>query len=126
MARARDRGHDSRMPTSTRMTFLLCALGLALGGCARTSPDRARSESPGFREPTTDPVIDSVGNSERLKPTDGAQQPAREVQDIGNPGGRVDDRSMQDQPDQPDVPNVPANTTGPNRNNPGAPPPSDE
>ena len=31
---------------------------------------------------------------------------------------------MQDQPDRPDVPNVPENSTGPNRNNPGVPPPS--
>lgn len=124
MARARDRDHDNRMPTSIRLTLLFCAIGLGLGGCARSSPDRARGETPGFREPTSDPVIDWVGNPERLKPTPGADQPAPEVQDIGNPGGRLDERNSQDQPDQPDVPNVPPNTTGPNRNNPGVPPPS--
>lgn len=126
MARTSDRGHDNAMPSSTRLTFLLCALELALGGCARSSPDRARSETPQFREPTPDPVIDWVGNPERLKPTPGAEQPAPEVQDIGNPGNRVDERNPQDQPDQPDVPNVPPNTTGPNRNDPGVPPPSGE
>lgn len=125
MARPGDRGHDRRMQASTKLTFILCSLGLALGGCARTSPDRARSEAPEEREPATiDPVIDWVGNPERLKPTPGADQPAPEVQDIGNPGNRVDDRNMQDQPDRPDVPNVPENSTGPNRNNPGVPPPA--
>jgi hypothetical protein len=113
------------MQAFTKLTFILCSLGLALGGCARTSPDRARSEAPEEREPATiDPVIDSVGNSERLKPTPGADHPAPEVQDIGNPGGRLDDRDMQDQPDRPDVPNVPENSTGPNRSNPGVPPPA--
>jgi hypothetical protein len=115
-----------RMQLSTRLMFLGCALGLALGGCARTSPDRARTETPDEREPETiDPVIDWVGNPERLKPSPGAEQPALEVQDIGNPGGRVD-QEVQAPPNQPRVPNVPDNTTGPNRNNPGVPPPSDE
>jgi len=114
------------MQASIKLTTILCALGLALGGCARTSPDRARSEAPNELEPpTNDPVIDSVGNRESLKPTPGsADRPSLETQDIGNPGDRVDDRDMQDQPDRVDVPNVPKDSTGPNHNNPGVPPPS--
>lgn len=113
------------MQSATKLTFILCALGLAIGGCARTSPDRARSEAPEERraEPV-DPVVDWVGNSEGMKPTPGSARPAPEVQDIGNPGPRVDDRDMQAQPERPDVPNVPENSTGPNRNNPGVPPPT--
>lgn len=80
------------MQASIKLTFILCSLGLALGGCARTSPDRAASEAPDELEPETiDPVIDWVGNPERMKPTPGADQPALETQDIGNPGDRVDE-----------------------------------
>lgn len=119
MARPSDRGHDKRMQASIKLTLLLCSLGLALGGCARNSADRARSEAPDDSE-TVDPVIDWVGNSERLKPTPGADQPALEVQDIGNPGNRVD--KPRPPHHRPRPANAPASAT-PKRNNP-APPPS--
>lgn len=120
MAAAPDRGHDEHMHTSTKLTLLACSLGLALGGCARTSPDRARTDSPDELEPmTVDPVIDSVGNSERLKPTPGADQPAPKTQDIGNPGDRTNDNEPDDPMDTRDD-----DTIGPNRTNPGVPPPS--
>ena len=114
------------MHVSTKLTLLACSFGLILGGCARTSPDRAPSNAPDdnpyYTEPmSVDPVIDSRGNSERLKPTPGADVPAPEVQDIGNPGGRIDKTG---QPVDPLDPIEPGEGTGPNSNNPVVPPPS--
>lgn len=114
------------MQVSTKLTFLVCSLGLALGGCARTSPDRAPSnapdDDPSYSEPVApDPVVDSVGNSERLKPGPGAAPTAPETQDIGNPGGRIDKAG---QPVGPIDPNEPSDSTSPNPNNPVVPPPS--
>lgn len=85
------------MLLTTRLS-LLAAAALSMSACARTSPDSASSEVPGTPEPTRannedvglepqgDP-IDQVGNTESLKPTDGASAPAPGTQDTGNPGG---------------------------------------
>lgn len=95
--------------TTTRLS-LLAALALTLPACARTSPDSAGSETPGTPEPTRannenvglepqgDP-IDQVGNSENLKPTDGAAPPAPGLQDTGNPGGAAAEPSAVPPPD---------------------------
>lgn len=110
------------MHVSTTITLLACALGLALGGCARTSPDRAGTDAPADRElepMAVDPVIDWVGNSQRLPPTPGSDRPAPKTQDIGNPGDRTNDNEPDDPTDARGD-----DTTGPNHTNPGVPPPS--
>lgn len=114
------------MQVSTKLTFIVCSLGLVLGGCARTSPDRAPSNAPDddpsySEEMPVDPVVDTVGNPSRLKPSPGAELPAPETQDIGNPGGRIDKSG---QPVDPLDPNQPSDTTSPNPTNPVVPPPS--
>lgn len=115
------------MQVSTKLTFIVCSLGLVLGGCARTSPDRAPSsnapdDDPSYSEEMpVDPVVDSVGNSSRLKASPGAELPAPATQDIGNPGGRIDKSG---QPVDPLDPNEPSDTTSPNPTNPVVPPPS--
>lgn len=88
------------MKNATRLS-LLTALALLLPlGCARTSPDTARSDTPTDTNaapannagdpglaPIDGPVIDNVGNSESLKPTDGAAPNQPGTEDNGNPGG---------------------------------------
>lgn len=111
------------MNVTTKFTLLACALTLTIGGCARTSPDRAPprapDDDPSYTEPLPDPVIDSVGNSEDMKPTPGSDRPSPETQDIGNPGGNLDKPIDPQQPDDTIGPN-----TDPNPNNPGVPPPT--
>ncbi len=112
------------MKVSTRFT-LVSTLALVLGGCARNSPDSARTDAPmddstatpaptgtennpGI-EPEVGDGVDTVGNSSRLPPTPASDGPAPGTGDTGNPGSRV-------QTDD---------ATGPNNAKTGAPPPSE-
>ncbi|HEY0138683.1 MAG TPA: hypothetical protein VGB85_31580 [Nannocystis sp.] len=81
----------------TRFTLLATLAVLLPTGCARTSADKAGSETPTSAnagpentdpglEPLGDPV-DQVGMKEYLPPTDGAAPNKPGTEDTGNPGG---------------------------------------
>ncbi len=87
------------MKPTTRLT-LLTSLALVLAaGCTRTSPDTARSDTPTDAnstpptgddpglEPIEGPVIDTVGRTENMTPTDGAAPNKPGTEDTGVPGG---------------------------------------
>jgi hypothetical protein len=92
------------MNTSTKLTLLVCSLGLALGGCARTSPDTARPQAPDDNPSYSEEV--PVNDQQRPPPTPDSDLTTPEDQDI-------------DEPDN-TAPN------DPNLGNPGAPPPSNK
>lgn len=79
----------------TRFTLLATLVVLLPTGCARTSADRAGSETPTNTGPeNTDPglrpqgdPVDQVGMEEYLPPTDGAAPNKPGTEDTGNPGG---------------------------------------
>ncbi len=85
------------MQNIKRITALTALALLLPVGCARTSADNARtetpteatpapvSEDPGL-EPLGDPV-DQVGNDEEMTPTDGAAPVQPGTENTGNPGG---------------------------------------
>jgi hypothetical protein len=97
VAPAADHGHGSIMKHITRFTLLATLAVLLPTGCARTSADKAGSETPTSAnagpentdpglEPLGDPV-DQVGMKEYLPPTDGAAPNKPGTEDTGNPGG---------------------------------------
>ena len=86
---------------SPQLKLNVCTLGLALGGCARTSPDRARPQAPDDDPSYSEDV--PVNDQQRPPPTPDSDLAAPEDQDIDHP-----------------------DSTDPNPSNPGVPPPSNK
>lgn len=82
------------MQNITRLTLLAALL---LPGCARTSPDSARTKTPtdaapvpAGEDPGLEPLgnpVDQVGREEEMTPTDGAAPVRPGTENTGNPGG---------------------------------------